>query len=161
MRSKASSTFHMLLGVLRGLETQETLEGVCRGVTKGTPLGPRPRHAAFCHPHHPSTCKPCLGPGGPTLAWILPRSHQGSDLLHLENMRKGQQPSASGNALPNPCTARPMRGQPTLVHDSLVSTKHGGQCVPALVTLVLCGAECMGFGGLFLFFVCLFIWLVS
>lgn len=49
----------------------------------------------------------------------------------------------------------------SLVHDSLASTKHGGQCVPALVTLVLCGAECMGFEGLFLFFVCLFILLVS
>lgn len=161
MRSKASSTFHMLLGVLRGLETQEAFGRVCRGVTKGTPLNPRPRHAAFCHPHHPSTCKPCLGPGGHTCLAPAQESPRFTDLLHLENMRKGQQPSASGNALPGPCTARPVRGQPTLVHDSLASTKHGGQCVPALVTLVLCGAECMGFGGLFLFFVCLFIWLVS
>lgn len=72
MRSKASSTFHMLLGVLRGLETQETLEGVCRGVTKGTPLDHGLGMLLFVIPTTQAHASPVWDLGAPHLPGSCP-----------------------------------------------------------------------------------------
>lgn len=102
-------------------------------------------------PPCPNTCRLGLAPGArtPLPQGLGPaqRSLRSEDFLHLRNMKKGySSPFASSttsqaHSCPRHCTAC-LGGQPaplpTLVCESLASTKYGGHCVPALVTQWYC-----------------------
>lgn len=109
----------------------------------------RPSHTAcFVVPSAPlvSTRRMVLvlGPGGCSATGAGPaqRSLRSGDFLRLRNMGKSPATPLHPTQSPQPRALHSLfRGSlphcPSVVRESLASTKHGGRCVPALVTLVL------------------------
>lgn len=85
-----------------------------------------------------------LGPGGRSATGAGPaqQSLRSGDFLHLRNVGKSLATPLHPTQSPQPRALHSLfRGSlphcPPVAHESLASTKYGGRCVPALVTLVL------------------------